>query len=135
MAKKKELDRDRLVRTMGQAGPTGQIGKEWVFQGVDSRFSNLKGIGRPNLMIRRYVVPTDPRTPPQLSWRAYYRAGCDAWNALSDEEKAVYNRRAKRRVGLIGFNLFMREWLLRRQNKAGKGRIVGRIVRGKGAGD
>ena len=76
--------------------------------------------------MRRYVVPNDPKTPPQMSWREYYRLGTQEWNSLSDAEKAEYNRRAKKKLPLIGFNLFMREWLNNAPMKRAKGKIKGK---------
>lgn len=59
---------------------------------------------------REYVKPTNPRTVPQQAWRAVFAAGRAAWAALTDEERARYNKRAvKRRY--TGYNLFMSEYL------------------------
>lgn len=47
----------------------------------------------------------------QKAYRGVYKAGKDAWKALSEEQKAVYIELAKGKPR-TGFNMFMSEYLL-----------------------
>jgi hypothetical protein len=49
-------------------------------------------------------------TAPQLARRSVFSDGMSAWMSLTDEEKLVYDKRA-RRVHMFGANLFMKEYL------------------------
>lgn len=65
---------------------------------------------------------------PYLSWEAFYpyvithtinqqanrnkfKAAKNAWNVLTDEEKAVYNESAKGKL-FYGYNIFIKEYML-----------------------
>src|SRR3990170_551960 len=82
---------------------SGTLGKELVA-------SSWKGKD----YVRAYVVPEDPKTPRQLEHRQIWREAVAAWHALSETERAEYDREAE---GMTGFNVF-----------------VGRYVRGRRAG-
>jgi len=58
----------------------------------------------------KFYIPKNPRTAPQSAWRDIFKAGMTAWANLTNEQKAVYNERAKARH-LHGVNLFLREYL------------------------
>ena len=58
----------------------------------------------------KFYIPSNPRTVPQQNWRAVFGAGMTAWGNLTNEQKEVYNERAKS-LHLHGVNLFMREYL------------------------
>ena len=58
----------------------------------------------------RFYTPANPQTVPQQSHRATFAAGMTAWGVLTQEQKDVYNERAKS-LHLHGVNLFMREYL------------------------
>lgn len=60
--------------------------------------------------VRRYKKPHDPKTPAQHAHRLRFMEAVQAWRELSDEEKARYNKRAKR-LGRTGYNLFVGEFL------------------------
>ena len=111
MPKKAKIDRQELKRIIGQSDPKGRIGNDWVFQGCPPIFSNCRDINRPNLMIRRRVIPRNPRTPDQTAHRAFFRRGIDEWNALTPAQKAQYKKRAKEQRIVSGYILFMREFL------------------------
>jgi len=58
-----------------------------------------------------YYIPKNPRTEKQQAQRAKYAAGIIVWQSLTEEQKAVYNERAKRKK-ISGYNLFIKEYLL-----------------------
>ena len=66
--------------------------------------------GRSFSVRTRFHVPKNPRTETQQNWRAVFIAAMAAWKLLTDEQKSVYNERAKR-FKIHGVNLFVREWL------------------------
>ena len=51
----------------------------------------------------------DASTQAQLDHRAFFLEAIAAWNALTTEEKAVYNLRATR-LNMTGYNLFIKEY-------------------------
>ena len=111
MAKKAKIDRQELKEIIGQGDPKGRIGNDWVFQGCPPEFSNCRDINRPNLMIRRLVIPHDRKTPEQIAHRELFKRAVAAWKALTPAEKAEYKKRAKEEKVITGYNLFMREFL------------------------
>jgi hypothetical protein len=58
-----------------------------------------------------YYIPKNPRTEDQQAQRAKITAGVAEWQALTEEQKEVYNKRAKRKK-ISGYNLFIKEYLL-----------------------
>jgi len=66
--------------------------------------------GRSFSIRTRFVVPKNPRTETQQNWRAVFIAAMAAWKLLTENQKSVYNERAKR-FQIHGVNLFVREWL------------------------
>ena len=111
MPKKSKIDRQELKELIGRSKPKGRIGNEWVFQGCPPEFSNCRDIDEPDLMIRRLVIPNDPKTPEQIAHRELFKRAVAAWNALTPAQKAEYKARAKREGVSTGYNLFMREYL------------------------
>lgn len=59
----------------------------------------------------KFFRPSNPRTPEQQAQRAKMILAVSAWQALTQEEKAVYNKSA---IGqnLTGYNLFIKKYLL-----------------------
>lgn len=57
----------------------------------------------------RYSRPTDPSAPAVLANRAKFAAAMSSWGGLTDEQRAAYNVRAKRR-GMFGWGLYIREF-------------------------
>ena len=111
MAKKAKIDRQELKEIIGQGEPKGRFGKDWVFQGCPPEFSNCRDINRPNLMIRRLVIPRNPRTPGQTAQREKFKRAIAAWKALTPAQKAEYKARAKKQRAVSGYVLFMGEYL------------------------
>lgn len=58
----------------------------------------------------KFYVPSNPRTIPQQSWRTVFASGMTAWGNLTENQKAIYNERAKGTTR-HGVNLFLREYL------------------------
>ena len=111
MAKKSKADREELKQIIGQAQPRGRVGDNWVFQKCAEIFSNCRDINRPKLMIRRLVIPNDPKTPGQIAQRELFKQGIAAWKMLTPAQKAEYKARAKKRKLPSGYVLFMRDYL------------------------
>ena len=59
----------------------------------------------------KYYVPTNPQTGPQQTNRAKMTAAVIAWQALTPEQKEIYNENAKNK-SYSGYNLFLSEYLL-----------------------
>ena len=57
----------------------------------------------------KFYTPTNPQTIPQQANRTKFANAMTAWGALTDEEKGVYNTRAKKR-NMFGWGLFIREY-------------------------
>ncbi|HOW83648.1 MAG TPA: hypothetical protein PK573_13885 [Spirochaetota bacterium] len=73
-------------------------------------------------VMRLYVVPRNPDTPAQRANRGLFRDAMKAWQALADDEKAAWNRRASR-LGMTGHNLFISRYM--RSHAAG--RVAARV--------
>jgi len=57
-----------------------------------------------------FVVPRNPQTPAQQANRMKFRAAMQAWNALTEEERAPYEKTASQR-SLYGKNVFVRRFM------------------------
>ena len=78
----------------------GQIGKEWIYYVVN-------GYQRK----RAYVIPNDPKSPRQLSKRAFWRNGVEWWKNESQNFRDNYNITAKNlSLAMTGHDLFMQDW-------------------------
>jgi hypothetical protein len=58
-----------------------------------------------------YYITKNPRTVPQQAQRSKFADAVAGWQALTAEEKEVYNIRARGKH-LSGYNLFLKEYLL-----------------------
>lgn len=71
-----------------------------------------------NRLTKRGKIPTRTNfytyvpgnTAPQLARRSVFADGMSAWMSLTDEQKALYDKRA-RALQMFGANLFMKEYL------------------------
>lgn len=57
----------------------------------------------------KFYTPTNPRTTAQQANRQKFADAMTAWHGLTSEEKAKYNKRA-RKMRMFGRNLFIREY-------------------------
>lgn len=94
-----------------------QLGPDdiWVPLGVEIRqklgdviYRYRSGIGQERMA---YYLPTNPRTRDQQAWRSVYADAVDAWQALTDDQKATWRRQAQRTY-LNGYCLFLQDYLL-----------------------
>jgi hypothetical protein len=82
-----------------------------VFQGTTPLAANCyDALGKP-MMMRRHVIPFDPRSLKQQAQRQRLRAATLSWHTLSPGEKAAANERAKARQ-ITGFNQWVSEYIL-----------------------
>lgn len=58
----------------------------------------------------KFYIPSNPQTPTQQIGRNKFKNGMTAWGNFTNEQKNVYNERAKKKH-LHGVNLFLREYL------------------------
>lgn len=58
----------------------------------------------------QFYWPTNPQTVPQQAWRAVFANGAVAWQSLTSDQKAEYNKRAKQKH-MTGYHLHQREYL------------------------
>lgn len=80
--------------------------------GIYQKRHSKKGVYYVKMKI---YAPTNPQTPAQQANRARFAAAVAAWGGLTEQEKAVYNRKAGRQ-GRPGRWQFLREYLQRSQN-------------------
>lgn len=59
----------------------------------------------------KFYAPSNPQTEAQQANRSAFADAVANWHNLTDEEKEIYNKRARGR-GMYGFNLFIREHML-----------------------
>lgn len=59
----------------------------------------------------RFYIPHNPQTEAQQANRNKFKDAISAWYALTDEEKEVYNERAKGK-NMTGYNIFVKEYML-----------------------
>ena len=58
----------------------------------------------------KFYTPKNPQTETQQAWRTTFADGMEAWANLTDEQKAEYNREAKK-YQIYGVNLFIKIYL------------------------
>lgn len=88
---------------------TGKIGN-YVYQRVAAGLGNVPGDPTRTLQKHLYVPHNLSNTPAQQVHRAKFRDGITAWNALNAETKKNL-RKEGGRIGLTGYNIFMRRWM------------------------
>ena len=76
----------------------------YVFQRVDPRFANAATPRDPRLQIRENPDQFDPQTPAQMEQRTKMPLAVAAWQALTPEEKADWNRRRTRASHATRYN-------------------------------
>lgn len=66
--------------------------------------------GTITLCVRAHVIPRNPNTEAQRSVRRSFADAVYSWQALPDEEKYAYNKKA-RYLNLSGYNLYISNYL------------------------
>ena len=74
-----------------------------VYQSVAPGCGNLRGNGTYNKQRRRWVKPTDPHTPAQMTRRAAFAAAVFSWQIAPQATRDAWNL-AARGSGMSGFN-------------------------------
>ena len=86
----------------------------WVYQRTHPDYGNLGRRGKYGLQIRQRVLPADPKTASQLVRRNKFKLAVIEWQALTDEQKAAWNR-AARSAKRGGYHHFL-SWYLKQIN-------------------
>ena len=60
--------------------------------------------------LRKWAMPTNPRTPLQMTQRSLFAEAVDMWHALTADQKTSYNRMSSQ-YGISGFNLFVKNYI------------------------
>ena len=94
--------------TFTPTDPPGPFGT-YVYQGVEPGLGNVTNDPRARLQLRRRVIPTDPKTPPQLLNRQRWSEAMTAYNALPPLEKTALETTA-RPLKISGSNLWVKTW-------------------------
>jgi hypothetical protein len=80
----------------------------FVFSGIYRRRCTR---GRGFTTRQRYYISKNPRYAPQQANRQKFGAAVAVWQALTSEQKSVYNKRAEK-SNRCGYTLFLHEYLL-----------------------
>jgi len=67
-------------------------------------------LGKRIFVKEAFYIPSNPQSEAQQAWRTVFANGMAAWGGLTKEQQKVYNDKANK-LGIFGFNLFMREYL------------------------
>jgi len=100
------------INTMG-IQIRGKVGKEGDPdpQGVYGIYQVRTRYGKQVVVKEVFYTPTNPQTVPQQANRQKLTDGVAAWQALTNNQKEIYNERARYKP-YSGYNLFLREYLL-----------------------
>lgn len=91
--------------TFTNAAP-GRPAGAYVYQRTAPGKGNVPADQTNTLQLRRYVIPTDPRTPAQIARRAAFANAVAAWQATTPENRALWRIQGKAR-NLSGFNAYL----------------------------
>lgn len=83
---------------------------KYVFQRVRAGLGNIETDPSRSRQMRRWVIPADPMTAPQLARRSKFRDGVQAWQSFTDAQKAAWAD-AARSSGLPAYNYFLSYFL------------------------
>ena len=87
---------------LGETGESDPLGVKGIYQ------MRMTKKGKVPIKMKFYV-PFNPRSVPQQANRQKFADAVSAWGSLTEEEKSVYNVRAKKRM-MFGWGLFIREY-------------------------
>jgi hypothetical protein len=83
---------------------------KYVYQSVAPGLGNVEWDDTRTLQCRAHVVPTNPQTEAQQANRAKFAQALAAWQALSIEQRAAWQKIASR-AGRRAYDIFMSDWL------------------------
>jgi len=66
--------------------------------------------GKEQCFKEKFYVPYNPRTEPQQANRMKFASAVAAWQALTPEQKELYNKKAAN-LNMSGYNLFISEFM------------------------
>lgn len=81
-----------------------------VYQGTAPGAGNISHGGQFDRQRRAYVIPTDPRTPAQVTRRSYFADAVASWQSLSPDAKDAWKQAGKSR-NLPGYSAFLSAYL------------------------
>ncbi|MFH0975879.1 MAG: hypothetical protein V1874_08870 [Spirochaetota bacterium] len=85
-----------------------------LFSKVSGRAGNVVWYKRLNTQcIRSYIIPCNPNTFTQRRNRQSFAKAVKSWQALAEEEKNKYNRKA-RNLNMSGYNLYISDFMKER---------------------
>lgn len=100
--------------SLGVSVNVGRLRMGFNYLGFDSQFCGIysakKTLKGKQLSRMVHYRPSNPRTTAQQDWRAIFAAGWVEYNTLTDEEKLLLSKKA-RKLRLGGPQLFLRRWL------------------------
>ena len=70
-------------------------------------YTSSKGVS----IAKKFFKSKDTKSASQVARRELYKSGATLWKNLTEEQKALYNYLATGK-SLIGFNIFMHEYLI-----------------------
>lgn len=82
----------------------------YVYQLTHPGGGNVPGDPTGRLQLRRWVIPADPRTPPQLARRVAFAAAVAAWQSMPQEAKDSWRTPGKAR-NLPAYHAFLSAYL------------------------
>ncbi len=100
------LPRGKVYETPIYGGPVQRL----VYQRCRPENANAGQVGQKGLMLRKYVIPADPRTAAQLDRREQFANAVNAWQQLPQIERAAWQRAARNKQ-MSGYNHFLSSWL------------------------
>lgn len=99
----------------GAPSSYGTAGYGIFYYGSGAKFFGIYQVrtryGKQVVVKTKYYFPINPKTPNQQICQTHFADAIAAWNALTPDEKNVYNEKTKYKH-ISGINLFIREHLL-----------------------
>ena len=106
------------IQTRKKLGRSSEYGQKlygkFEYGEQDDKFGIYQIRSRYNgsiIVKENFYWPTNPQTETQQAHRQKLTDGVAAWQALTNNQKEIYNERARYKP-YSGYNLFLREYLL-----------------------
>jgi len=82
-----------------------------MFMNTSGRMGRLVYYNRRGIQcVRRHVIPGNPDTAAQRAVRSSFADAVHAWQALADQEKAMWRQKARYR-NVTGYNMFVSRYM------------------------